>query len=352
MSHEIFGERIALRNAPAWHGLGKVFTEALSASEALKLADCDYDVAKVPLFVTYPPGETDPAKIKVLDTKHVGLVRLPTADSPEGVVLGVASHDYELVQNREIARMLDPLTNEWPVETLGALKSGGILFATLDMGEFSVAGDKCRQYLLLSNGHDGTRSLTGYLTGVRVVCWNTLVMSEGQNAMAFRLRHVGGVKREAEFYINLIAGVRSAAKQAQGQLARLGEAKVTTEQAQQVIAAAYPVPPEPEAQKRLQAMAQNLSASQVASVLARTEELRARRAADIERATTLQTAGLELFEKFNAEHPDLAHTAWAAYNAVTELATWREGPNADAAVLFGNRWQEMSRGLAAALTLA
>ena len=55
------------------------------------------------------------------------------------------------------------------------------------------------------------------------------------------------------------------------------------------------------------------------------------------------------FEHFEPAH--LRGTAWAAYNAVTEVADWREGRGADASALFGGRAKEKSRAYEAAMVL-
>jgi hypothetical protein len=66
-------------------------------------------------------------------------------------------------------------------------------------------------------------------------------------------------------------------------------------------------------------------------------------------ALALREAAKERFEAFDP--PRLRGTVWAAYNAVTEVADWREGRNADESALFGGRAKEKSRAYAAAMEL-
>ena len=349
MTHEIFGERFIGARTPAWHNLGTVFTDAPTMTEALVRAKITYAVKKIPLLGGWsmPDGT-----VKLVDPGVVALVREPTADDPEPRSLGTASNDFTVVQNHELAELLDPLSKEWPVETAGALREGAITFMTLDVGKFAVAGDECAQYLLVSNGFDGTRSLEVRQTGIRVVCANTLAMAEGKSSVAFKLRHIGDVKREAEWYINLIAELRTGMKAAQERLAALGEAKVTHDEVKAIIDAAYLMPKTP----------QKLTVTNAASSEAMNKELVKRlledtkgdvhkHQVDRDRAQMLRQAGYEMYEKLSDEFDRIAGTAWAAYNAVTETSTWREGPNADESVMLGVRADEIGRAYDKAMTL-
>lgn len=69
------------------------------------------------------------------------------------------------------------------------------------------------------------------------------------------------------------------------------------------------------------------------------------------KAAVATPVGYDTYDKICTEFPGIAGTAWAAYNAVTELATWREGPQADSALMFGIRSQEIQRGYEAAAKL-
>ena len=68
-----------------------------------------------------------------------------------------------------------------------------------------------------------------------------------------------------------------------------------------------------------------------------------------DKVNALREAARERFESF--EPARLRGTAWAAYNAVTEVAGWREGRGADQSALFGGRAAEKSRAYEAAMSL-
>lgn len=94
-----------------------------------------------------------------------------------------------------------------------------------------------------------------------------------------------------------------------------------------------------------------MTADMVQKILADREFAEREFARAKERAQALRIGGYEMYEKLCDDFNPVAGTAWAAYNAVTELATWREGPQADSALMFGVRSQEIQRGYEAAAKL-
>ena len=352
MAHEIFGNRIALRGEPAWHKIArKIFgrDEAVSATDAFVAADMMYEVRKLPLMAGYelPGGE-----VRVLDSGLVGLVREPTADDPDPRVLGSASSGYTVFQNRELAELLDPLSKLWPVESAGALKHGALTFVTLDVGMFDILGETVRNYLFCHQGFDGTRGLKIGQTPVREVCWNTLQAGEAAAALSYTIRHVGDVKAQAEWYVNLIGDLRESIQAAQDNFKAMGDRKVTPEEAKAVVDAAYPMPKPPKQLKvATGAASEAMTKDAVKALLAATEPMQRQFDQDRARADSLRVAGYQMYEKLQDEFNRIAGTAWAAYNAVTETSTWREGPNADESVMLGVRADEIGRAYDKAMTL-
>lgn len=191
MSHEITErDGLALVGQPAWHGLGTVMPEGqVTPREALQVAKLDWRVQVAPVFArTFVQGGADDGTpILRPAPDHRAIVREDTGD-----VLGIVSDGFVPVQNTDLAELLQALGR--PVETMGSLRGGRVLFALLRQGEFRIgAGDRVRQYLLAVNGHDGTRALSFMPTDVRVVCANTLRMAESARGAAVRLMHTSGL---------------------------------------------------------------------------------------------------------------------------------------------------------------
>lgn len=191
MSHEITDtDGLALVGKPAWHGLGTVLPEGIvTPKDALRIAKLDWRVNVAPIFAqdTVRGGPIDGAPIMRAAPDHRAIVREDTGD-----VLGIVSDGFRPVQNEELAELLQALGR--PVETMGSLRGGRVLFALLRQGEFQVgSGDRIRQYLLAVNGHDGSRALSFLPTDVRVVCANTLRSAEAGANGTVRLLHTSGL---------------------------------------------------------------------------------------------------------------------------------------------------------------
>ena len=135
MPASIFGDRF-LGREPAWHRLGQVMdTTDLTATEAMKIADIAFPITKVPTLAEMPDGT-------LIETKQWAIVREPTSDDPEYRVLSTVGSEWTAIQTWELAQMLDPVTKEYPVETVGALGHGEKVFFTLNAGKGLIAGEE------------------------------------------------------------------------------------------------------------------------------------------------------------------------------------------------------------------
>lgn len=116
-------------------------------------------------------------------------------------MLGVVGRNWQPLQNREAFRFFDPFVEAVAAEyhTTGSLKGGHCVWvlARLTGDPMSVAkGDTVERYLLLSNSHDGTAAINVRFTPIRVVCWNTLYMAEGNDSAPYlKIYQRGNVKQ-------------------------------------------------------------------------------------------------------------------------------------------------------------
>ena len=157
----------ASRTEKAWHGLGQVVDKAMTAKEAIELANLDYEVQKTPATMIVGPDEQ---RIEI--PNYFATYRTDTNEP-----LGMVKSRYEVVQNRDAFAFFDTIIDqdEAVFETAGALGKGEKIFITAKLPEdIMVGGEPVEQYLLLHNSHDGTSSVVAGLTSVRVVCNNTL----------------------------------------------------------------------------------------------------------------------------------------------------------------------------------
>jgi phage/plasmid-like protein (TIGR03299 family) len=99
-----------------------------------------------------------------------------------GMPLGVVGEDYNVFQNHQMISLFEKLANGHKItyEVAGGLGAGETVWvlAKIEDLKLDIGGDEMNSYMLISNGHIGNRTLTVSPTLIRVVCQNTLRMSD------------------------------------------------------------------------------------------------------------------------------------------------------------------------------
>ncbi|MEU5900415.1 DUF932 domain-containing protein [Streptomyces venezuelae] len=179
----------------AWHRLGTVTTDALTAEEALKLAYlADWNVRKIDGVHAYEITEGGVTRI---DSDDYFTVRTnPKTGTTER--LGTVKSKYVPVQNEEHCEMLNLLVEESGAhfETAGSLKGGKQVFVTMKMPRaISIAGvDNINLYLAGLNSHDGSSGFRFNVSPTRIVCGNTQSMAVRDAVSYYTVRHTAGAK--------------------------------------------------------------------------------------------------------------------------------------------------------------
>jgi phage/plasmid-like protein (TIGR03299 family) len=177
MSHK-FESGFFSRQA-AWHKLGVVIPDGnISYKDAYEISGLNWDVLKQPLMWMGAQGWKN--------TDRFALVR----DSDERT-LGYCSDRYNTYQNLQALEWTRPFVESglWEYSACGSLRQGAQCWVLLGQGHMDVLpGDRMNKYLLSSWGHDGQTPLMSVLTGIRVVCDNTIQMalSQGRRDSSFR----------------------------------------------------------------------------------------------------------------------------------------------------------------------
>lgn len=169
--------------APAWHGLGKVFNNEITITEALKESGLDFHVQKSPNRHLLSNGV-----MEVSDNSFF------TERTDTNKILGdKLGSIYTVYQNTDALSVVDELlkTKKVIIETVGAIDEGRKVFTCLKLNTPIVVGvsDEISQYVLLANGHDGSMSITAMPTNIRVVCDNTLSAALAGAKGAHKIRH-------------------------------------------------------------------------------------------------------------------------------------------------------------------
>lgn len=356
MAHDIMNsDRFLERDGKgrAWHGLGNTFdvNEVITATDAFKRAGLDYAVVKAPLMFPHPvTGEMTPTgKFALYREAHT----FNGKESP-GVLLNAdapVSSSYTVIDNMDIAAAIDPLAKEWPLETVGALKNGGVIFASLYGGPFDIKGDPCEMYFLVQDGKDGLRSMRIATTPVRVVCQNTLTLGLNAANFSVKVEHDAEAYRNLEFWTAVIPQIRDSAKRVKDALALLAEVKATKANVQEIAAATFKAPGKSERLKvtdmmpdaLLDAASQDLLTTDLSNWQYHTD-----------RVANIRDAVWERYDIFNQENPAVAGTLYAAFQSANEVSCWRSGHanTVDESVVFGSRAEESKRAFKAAYGLA
>jgi phage/plasmid-like protein (TIGR03299 family) len=195
----------ASNSEKAWHGLGQIVDKAMTAEEAIKNANLDYEVKKAPLFAGIEKGkqievESQPQE-EVPQTQS--LIYQPydeksaTYRTDTNDVLGIVGGRYEIVQNYEAFGFFDSIidSKEAIFETAGALGKGERIFVTAKLpNDLVVKGEPIEKYIILTNSHDGSSSIIAGFTNVRVVCNNTLQAALSKLDSKVSIKHISGAK--------------------------------------------------------------------------------------------------------------------------------------------------------------
>ena len=329
MSDNIFGERFYGTRKPAWHGLGQVFKVALKPSVAVVKIGMDYTVDKYPLVAIV--GK------KQVKTDRIAIMRSPTKDDPMFHTFGYAGGRYEIVQNVELARIMDPLAAVWPLETMGAIEDGKTVFMTFNTGGADIEGDPIEGYFMLVDRKDGGTAAKLVYTPVRVVCKNTLVSGLKQATVSVNIQHIIGAGVELEARVNLIAKARAAIDETTVIFRQLAMTKITQKVAESTIEKVYPLPQTPNDAALIDYSQEDLGDLLFKGV----KESMYNFNYYTEVAQKRQAGALELYAKLNDEYPALGGTAWHLYNSVVESADYRDGgATPEASALFGARARE------------
>lgn len=176
----------------AWHGLGQIVKDQMTAKQAIELAGLDYEVIKVPVFANVP---------------NVGQFEVPekfaTLRSDTNVPLGIVGSRYEIVQNRDAFGFFDSIVGADMAmyETAGVLGIGERVFITAKMPDFiRIAGtdDLTEVYVILTSSHDGSGAVVAAVTPIRIVCANTLRLGLKQAVNKVSIRHTASAKTNLE----------------------------------------------------------------------------------------------------------------------------------------------------------
>lgn len=171
---------------PAWHRLGKVLEEPLTAQRAIVEAGLNFDVEKQPLFLEN-------------GIKAEGAYATMRMDN--NTQLGIVGNRYQVLQNEDAFGFFDSIVEaeEAIYETAGVLGKGEKIWIMAKLPErFTIAGsdDEIQTYVVLMNSHDMSTPIVAFTTHVRVVCNNTLTAALSSTTNKVSIRHTASAEAQ------------------------------------------------------------------------------------------------------------------------------------------------------------
>lgn len=284
------------RGEPAWHRLGTVMPadEDLTTADALRIAHLANWNVRVVEFDALVDGMR-------LDVPNK---RLSIRDNPftpgQVDVLGVVGGRFTPFQNEQAFAFADNLIDaNVPWETAGSLDEGRRVFGSFILPREIVideegANDVVKNYLVVSNGHDGSQAVEAMITPTRVVCQNTLRIARRDAKSSWKVRHTASVEGR-------VAEAQQALKISYAYLDKFEEeakmlyqTAMTSAQFFDIVTDLYPAPDE-----------------------------------DKKGANTRWEKKVDLLGDLFLNSPtqaNIAGTAWAGLNAMTERLDWYRKP--------------------------
>lgn len=271
----------------AWHKLGTITDGAMTAEEALELAQLDWQVKvsenPVSAFIN---GETVPAAGKFLTYR----------DHPKkGLTgFGVVGSRYVPIQNADAFSFLNHLVDESGAvfETAGAIGDGRQVFMSMKMPNsvtLNGGADVVDMYLMATNSHDGSKSFTAAVTPIRPVCTNTVALALSSAVSKVNLRHTIGAQAKVAQARELLGIVFEYQDAFQLQVEAMLDASYTDSEFERLVERIFPETP---------------SGSKIGETKVNNKR---------DALLNLWKAPTQAF---------VGNTKWAAYNAVAEYADW------------------------------
>jgi phage/plasmid-like protein (TIGR03299 family) len=282
-------------HTPAWHGLGEVTSTDLIASSFFDRAGALFKVEELELWGGNPffPEAMVPLKqqrkaIWRPDNQHV---------------LGTVSPGYEIIPNQLLLEFAKRIESEAVIDAVIVLREGGKVAFTAQLRDLTgtvVPGDEVKRYVVGYLGHDGMTGFGGMFSNTRVVCNNTLqgalrrdgLSGSGQFSIAHNAFEIAQIDRVLEH----IDFARQSFPETISLYQAMREVAVSDEEFRDFLNVAYQPKP----------------VLQVDGEIRAGDVLRDMpRKADELMGAWLNGIGMDI--------PGVAGTAWAAFNAVTQV---------------------------------
>lgn len=213
------------RRPLVFDSIGKPIND-LSLEEAIKVSGLDFNVGITECRARLR-NPNDPDKYL--------LYQIPGANATyrtdTNKVFGVVGSKYEVVQNSTALDFIEQVCNydkSVRIETAGCYGDGRSMLVTAKFPESLTIGtnDNIDRYLLFTNSHDGSGSITCAVTNIRVICNNMLNQAIRQASQLYQFKHTKNVKNAIMTAVENIRGAYAYSEIMEEQMEELRHIKV------------------------------------------------------------------------------------------------------------------------------
>lgn len=196
---------------PWSNGLGKDVSSCKTSGDVMDKANLNWSVAKCPLVASMPFNSqqvlTEIDELNGDFSRNGRIYRTQpnayaTYRTDKNIPLGLVKEQYTVIQNRDAFSFFDEAIGDDCIWTnAGSFGYGHKIFVTAKIEipvEISLNGTKdvISNYLVFSNSHDGSSSITIMFTPIRVICTNCLNAGIDKANSYIRIRHTKSAKTE------------------------------------------------------------------------------------------------------------------------------------------------------------
>lgn len=196
----IFENRAAFgRNKPAWHHKGYVAQGLMTRPEIIEKAGLDYVVEKVKAYFMNEEITADGIG-EYAQPAPGHYLTIARWQDRKPTVLGAVGDQYEVLQNKDAFLFFDPLIEDGEAvfDAAGVLGRGERVWVLAMIPDLVMTvgakEDRTVTYLLVTNSHDGSSSVTCAVVNIRVVCQNTLLAGLSGAPSKIKIRHTKSMK--------------------------------------------------------------------------------------------------------------------------------------------------------------
>lgn len=348
-------------NGLPW-AIGTDVQDCITSQEVMEKAGLNWYVSKCELTARMPFTINGDNNITDIDKLNGDFARdgfiyrncpnaFATYRTDKNIPLGLVKSKYEVVQNTDAFKFFDeaigPDKALW--QYAGCVGYGEEIYVAAKLPITTKVGnnDPIENYLVFSNTHDGTRSVTIMFTPVRVFCTNCLNSALDKADSYIRIRHTESVKGKLHEGAEILRIACEYAKNSEQLYNALFTIKMNDDQVLEYLSNLVL------SDKERLALYEHDSENGYKKLINREYLTLERTGISVRKANQIQN----MFEYYmdGIGQQQIAGTAWGAYNAVTGFysnVANLEGAKRFDSLLFGSAQSTMQKAIVNAYDMA